>query len=53
MTEKFDPALPDKHAQNPKQHIRRDKWADCTRFATRPLEKSTTAEKAGLRSRAC
>jgi hypothetical protein len=25
MTEKFDPAPPDKHAVNPKEHIRRDK----------------------------
>lgn len=28
MTEKFDPAPPGKHAQNPKQHIRRDKAKD-------------------------
>jgi len=28
MTEKFDPAPPDKHAQNPKQQIRRDKADD-------------------------
>lgn len=28
MTEKFDPAPPDKHAQDPKQNIRRDKAKD-------------------------
>jgi hypothetical protein len=28
MTEKFDPAPPDKHAQNPKQQIRSDKAKD-------------------------
>ena len=28
MTEKFDPAPPDKHAQDSKQNIRRDKAKD-------------------------
>ncbi|MCK1666554.1 hypothetical protein [Bradyrhizobium sp. 153] len=28
MTEKFDPAPPDKHAQDPKRNIRRDKAKD-------------------------
>lgn len=28
MTEKFDPVPPDKNAENPKLHIRRDKAKD-------------------------
>ena len=28
MTKKFDPAPPDRHAQNPKQQVQRDKAKD-------------------------
>ncbi|MGY3075948.1 hypothetical protein ACVWZZ_002319 [Bradyrhizobium sp. LM6.10] len=42
MTEEFDPAPPDKHAQNPKQQIRSDKAKDDQ------LEKGTEGQLPGV-----